>query len=173
MSCMIQSTKFVHGPSCVLKKQLRIPPTAFFYYVSPDLYFIMNSGNNILVMCDAYTPAGNPIPTNKRYNAAKIFSNSKVVSEEPWYGIEEEYTLMQKGGPYYCGVGADKAIGRDIMDAHYKACLYAGIGISGVNGEVTLGQWEFQVGPVEGISTGDQVWVARYLLELRPKTSPG
>uniref|UniRef100_A0A0D3DXK2 glutamine synthetase n=1 Tax=Brassica oleracea var. oleracea TaxID=109376 RepID=A0A0D3DXK2_BRAOL len=151
----------------------RIPPTAFFYYVSPDLYFIMNSGNNILVMCDAYTPAGNPIPTNKRYNAAKIFSNSKVVSEEPWYGIEEEYTLMQKGGPYYCGVGADKAIGRDIMDAHYKACLYAGIGISGVNGEVTLGQWEFQVGPVEGISTGDQVWVARYLLELRPKTSPG
>ncbi|KAH0866312.1 hypothetical protein HID58_083523 [Brassica napus] len=117
------------------------------------------------VMCDAYTPAGNPIPTNKKYNAAKIFSNSKVVSEEPWYGIEEEYTLMQKGGPYYCGVGADKAIGRDIMDAHYKACLYAGIGISDVNGEVTLGQWEFQVGPVEGISTGDQVWVARYLLE--------
>jgi len=37
------------------------------------------------VMCDAYTPVGNPIPTNKKYNAAKIFSNSKVVSEEPWY----------------------------------------------------------------------------------------
>ncbi|CAF2045268.1 unnamed protein product, partial [Brassica rapa] len=129
-----------------------------------DLYFIMNSGNNILVMCDAYTPAGNPIPTNKKHNAAKIFSNSKVASEEPWYGIEEEYTLMQKGGPYYCGVGADKAIGRDIMDAHYKACLYAGIGISGVNGEFMPGQWEFQVGPVEGISAGDQVWVARYLL---------
>ncbi|KAF3599096.1 hypothetical protein F2Q69_00038039 [Brassica cretica] len=117
-------------------------------------------GNNILVMCDAYTPAGNPIPTNKRHNAAKIFSNSKVASEEPWYGIEQEYTLMQKGvnwpigwpvggfpgpqGPYYCGVGADKAIGRDIVDAHYKACLYAGISISGVNGEVMPGQWEFQ-----------------------------
>ena len=69
-------------------------------------------------------------------------------------------------GPYYCGVGADKAIGRDIVDAHYKACLYAGIGISGVNGEVMPGQWEFQVGPVEGISSGDQVWVARYLLEV-------
>nr|VDD60939.1 unnamed protein product [Brassica oleracea] len=158
----------------------RIPPTAFFYYLSPDLYFIMNSGNNILVMCDAYTPAGNPIPTNKKHNAAKIFSNSKVVSEEPCYyflpqyGIEEEYTLMQKGGPYYCGVGADKAIGRDNMDAHYKACLYAGIGISGVNGEVMPGQWEFQVGPVEGISAGDQVWVARYLLELHfdPKPVP-
>ena len=27
------------------------------------------------------------------------------------------------------------------------------------------GQWEFQVGPVEVISSVDQVWVARYLLE--------
>ncbi|KAJ0249177.1 Glutamine synthetase cytosolic isozyme 1-3 [Hirschfeldia incana] len=138
-------------------------------------------GDNILVMCDAYTPAGDPIPTNKRHKAAKIFSHPNVAKEVPWYGIEQEYTLMQKGvnwpigwpvggfpgpqGPYYCGVGADKAIGRDIVDAHYKACLYAGIGISGVNGEVMPGQWEFQVGPVEGISAGDQVWVARYLLE--------
>ncbi|CAH9133559.1 unnamed protein product [Cuscuta epithymum] len=53
-------------------------------------------GNNILVMCDAYTPAGEPIPTNKRHNAAKIFSNPDVLKEEPWYGIEQEYTLLQK-----------------------------------------------------------------------------
>ena len=43
-------------------------------------------------------------------------------------------------GPYYCGIGADKAFGRDIVDAHYKACLYAGINISGINGEVMPGQ---------------------------------
>ena len=43
-------------------------------------------------------------------------------------------------GPYYCGVGADKALGRDIVDSHYKACLYAGINISGINGEVMPGQ---------------------------------
>ncbi|CAL5383802.1 unnamed protein product [Camellia sinensis] len=47
-------------------------------------------------MCDAYTPAGEPIPTNKRYNAEKIFSHPDVVAEEPWYGIEQEYTLLQK-----------------------------------------------------------------------------
>ena len=35
-------------------------------------------------MCDTYTPAGEPIPTNKRFNAAKIFSNPDVVAEEPW-----------------------------------------------------------------------------------------
>ncbi|KAL4330718.1 hypothetical protein AHAS_Ahas13G0428100 [Arachis hypogaea] len=48
-------------------------------------------------------------------------------------------------GPYYCGVGADKAFARDVVDSHYKACLYAGINISGVNGEVMPAQWEFQV----------------------------
>lgn len=138
-------------------------------------------GNNILVMCDAYTPGGEPIPTNKRFNAAKIFNHPDVAAEEPWYGIEQEYTLLQKDinwplgwpvggfpgpqGPYYCGVGADKSFGRDIVDAHYKACIYAGIDISGINGEVMPGQWEFQVGPSVGISSGDQVWVARYLLE--------
>ena len=36
-------------------------------------------------MCDAYTPSGEPIPTNKRFAAEKIFSNPDVASEEPWY----------------------------------------------------------------------------------------
>ncbi|KAJ9682585.1 hypothetical protein PVL29_018496 [Vitis rotundifolia] len=132
-------------------------------------------------MCDAYTPAGEPIPTNKRHNAAKIFSHPDVLAEETWYGIEQEYTLLQNTvkwpigwplggypgpqGPYYCGIGADKAFGRDIVDSHYKACLYAGINISGINGEVMPGQWEFQVGPSVGISAGDELWVARYILE--------
>ena len=49
-------------------------------------------------------------------------------------------------------------------DSHYRACLYAGINVSGINSEVMPGQWEFQVGPCEGITMGDQLWVARYLL---------
>uniref|UniRef100_A0A0E0D5L7 glutamine synthetase n=1 Tax=Oryza meridionalis TaxID=40149 RepID=A0A0E0D5L7_9ORYZ len=43
-------------------------------------------------------------------------------------------------GPYYCAAGADKSYGRDIVDAHYKACLFAGINISGINAEVMPGQ---------------------------------
>ncbi|KAJ6997217.1 glutamine synthetase nodule isozyme-like [Populus alba x Populus x berolinensis] len=123
-------------------------------------------GNNILVMCDAYTPAGEPIPTNKRFNAAQIFSDPVVAAEEPWYGIEQEYTLLQKDinwplgwpvggfpgpqGPYYCAAWADKAFGRDIVDVHYKACLYAGVNISGINGEVMPGQRIAEIAGVGG-----------------------
>ena len=53
---------------------------------------------------------------------------------------------------------------RDLIEAHYRACLYAGINISGINAEVMPSQWEFQVGPCEGISMGDHLWMARYLL---------
>ncbi|XP_004252277.2 glutamine synthetase cytosolic isozyme-like isoform X1 [Solanum lycopersicum] len=137
-------------------------------------------GNHILVMCDAYTPAGEPIPTNKRFNAVKIFSHPEVLAEVPWFGIEQEYTLLQKNlnwplgwpiggyrgpqGPYFCGVGAEKAFGRDIVNSHYKACLYVGVNIGGINAEVMAGQWEFQVGPTVGISPCDDLWVARYIL---------
>lgn len=48
-------------------------------------------------------------------------------------------------GPYYCSAGAGVSIGRDIPEVHYRACLYAGVNISGVNGEVLPSQWEYQV----------------------------
>ncbi|XP_057797726.1 glutamine synthetase cytosolic isozyme 2-like [Salvia miltiorrhiza] len=31
--------------------------------------------------------------------------------------------------------------------------------------KVMPGQWEFQVGPSVGISAGDELWIARYILE--------
>ncbi|KAF5765150.1 putative glutamine synthetase [Helianthus annuus] len=80
--------------------------------------------------------------------------------------------ILKLQGLYYCGAGADKSFGRDILDAHYKACLYAGINISGTNEEVMPGQiyhisnnylhWEFQVGPSVGIEARDHIWCARY-----------
>merc|ERR1712156_334036 len=98
-----------------------------------------------------------------------------------WYGIEQEYTLFEADGvtplgwpqfgspgpqgPYYCGNGARRAYGRQMMEAHYRACLYAGIEISGTNAEVMAGQWEYQVGPCVGIDSGDQLWISRFLLE--------
>lgn len=145
-------------------------------------------GDNILVMCDTYEPpraqpdgtmtALKPIPTNTRAACAEVMEKAK--DQEPWFGIEQEYTLLNavtkwplgwpKGGypapqgPYYCSAGAGVAIGRDIPEVHYRACLYAGVNISGVNGEVLPSQWEYQVGPCEGISMGDHLWMSRYLM---------
>jgi len=67
-------------------------------------------------------------------------------------------------GPYYCSNGQENAFGRNIVEAHYRVCLYAGITISGINAEVMPGQWEFQVGPCVGVDAGDQLVLARYLL---------
>jgi glutamine synthetase len=136
------------------------------------------SEGNILVMCDTYTPAGTPLPTNTRHDADKIFSQD--LASEPWFGIEQEYTLFEKDGftplgwpvggfpgaqgPYYCSAGTDVSFGRNVANAHYKACLYAGINVSGINAEVMPGQWEYQVGPCTGIESGDHMWISRYLL---------
>lgn len=73
---------------------------------------------------------------------------------------------------------------RDIVLAHYKACLYAGVKISGTNAEVMPAQWEFQVGPCAGIEMGDHLWMARFMLNrvaedfgakvsVHPKPMPG
>ena len=136
-------------------------------------------GDNIIVLCECYLPDGTPHKTNSRCRAAAIFD--KDLAAAPWYGLEQEYTLFpvdspiplgwpvggcpKPQGPYYCGVGAEKSFGRDVVDAHYKTCLYAGLKISGINAEVMPGQWEFQIGPAEGIEAGDHMVLARYLLE--------
>jgi glutamine synthetase len=45
------------------------------------------------------------------------------------------------------------------------ACIKAGITISGINAEVSKNQWEFQIGPSEGILAADELMIARFLLE--------
>jgi len=135
-------------------------------------------GDNVLVLCECLSPDMQAIPTNTR-RAAKAGFDQKS-DEEPWFGIEQEYTLFEKDGrtplgwpsggfpgpqgPYYCSAGTDCAFGRSIMEAHYEACLYAGITISGTNAEVMPGQWEYQVGPCQGIDSGDHLWMSRYLM---------
>jgi glutamine synthetase len=133
---------------------------------------------NILVLCDCYNKDGIPIDTNTRYRANEIFK--QVKNQYPWYGLEQEYFLYdlntgkplgwpvngepEAQGKYYCGVGANNVYGRHIIEEHYAFCLKAGLQISGINAEVVLGQWEYQIGPCVGIEAGDQLWMARYIL---------
>ncbi|KAF3407801.1 Glutamine synthetase [Talaromyces pinophilus] len=167
-----------------------IRPVAIF----PDPF---RKGDNILVLCETWDSDGTPNKFNHRHEAAKLMETH--ASQHFWFGLEQEYTLLgpdgwpygwPKGGfpgpqgPYYCGVGTGKVYCRDIVEAHYKACLYAGVNISGINAEVMPAQWEYQVGPCEGIQMGDHLWISRFLLHrvaeefgaqisFHPKPIPG
>jgi len=143
---------------------------------------------HVLVLTDCYTPGDEPILTNHRAKAKAIFDKKPEL--EPWFGIEQEYTLFKQGvplgwprsearsfggptvqlgypgpqGPYYCGVGYDVSFGRKIANMHIRMAMNAGVKISGINAEVMPGQWEFQVGPCTGIESGDHLMMARYVL---------
>ena len=56
-------------------------------------------------------------------------------------------------------------IGRDIVDEHLHLCLEAGLNVEGINAEVMMGQWEFQVFAKGAGNAGDEIWMARYIME--------
>lgn len=167
-------------------------------------------GDNILVLADTYDEpltgsekeCGHPAHFNSRAACAQVMKRAAEMGDDPWFGIEQEYYLldadnnlplgwpdatsrpMGPGETFYCSVGATKCVGRDIVEAHYRACLYAGIKIGGTNSEDEPAQWEYQVGPCSGIDCADDLWMSRYILQricelygvavsFHPKPMPG
>jgi glutamine synthetase len=162
-------------------------------FVCPDP---IRGGDNLLVLCDVGLPDGSAHATNTRAACAEVAA--KFADQEPMFGIEQEYTFFKGGaplgwpeqgfpapqGPYYCGVGGAKMVGREIIEEHTLACMNAGLSIEGTNAEVMMGQWEFQIGVLPPPAIGDQIWMARWLLyriaepykvevSLDPKPMPG
>ncbi|MCB1720229.1 MAG: glutamine synthetase beta-grasp domain-containing protein [Alphaproteobacteria bacterium] len=156
--------------------------------LQPVSYFkdpIRGEGN-FLVMCEVNNPDGSPHESNSRAQLREVL-DAGASKQDPWAGFEQEYTLFPQGhrtplgwpshgypapqGPYYCGVGAEEAFGREVAEAHAELCLDAGLMYYGMNAEVMPGQWEFQIGyrgdnsEDSGVlNMADQVWVARWLL---------
>ena len=141
--------------------------------VKPDP---LRGGDDVLVMCEVLNTDMTPHASNTRAACAETYERYK--DHEPWFGIEQEYTFFKDGRPhgwpvggfpapqggYYCGIGSDEIWGRDVVEAHTRACMDAGIEISGTNAEVMIGQWEFQVGPLGPLEVSDQLWMSRWLL---------
>ncbi len=140
--------------------------------------------NDVLVMCEVFDAEGRPHSTNLRSVLREVM-DAGGDAEQPWIGFEQEYTLFQNGrplgfpeggypapqGPFYCGVGAQNAYGRDIVEAHTRACIDAGLMIYGINAEVMPGQWEFQIGyrgleaeSADPLNVSDHLWIGRWLL---------
>ena len=99
-------------------------------------------------------------------------------SNDYWFGFEQEYFIMDSHkplgwadgepgaqGPYYCGIGASKVAGREVVSDHMIKCIDAEIDITGTNAEVALGQWEYQVFSKGAKNAGDDLWMSRYILE--------
>lgn len=148
--------------------------------------------NSKLVFCEVLNPDGTPHSTNKRRALKKTLSNHNLIENRrkinlPWFGWEQEYTLTHKHdnifeqgegmplgftnskkprpqGDYYCGIGADSVIGRKIVEDHMEKCIETGLDIAGINAEVLIGQWEYQIGPVTALNGADQLWISRYIL---------
>jgi glutamine synthetase len=125
--------------------------------------------NCYLVLCETFNSNGELTKTNHRHKANILFSN--ICEEEAWFGLEQEYFMLSnhnrlcvQDGYSYCGI-AQSNIERNIAEKHLQMCIESNIKISGLNAEVSKGQWEFQIGPCEGIEAGDHLIVARYLLE--------
>lgn len=134
-------------------------------------------GDNVIALCECWNSDGTPNKFNHRHEAQKLFEAH--AASQIWFGLEQEYTLFDMDdkvygwpkagypapqGPYYCGVGTGKVHARYVIESHYRACMHAGLKISGINAEVMPSQWEFQIGPCSGIEMGDQLWIGRYLL---------
>ncbi len=68
-------------------------------------------------------------------------------------------------GMYYCSVGGKNTFGRDFVEEHADLCIDAGLNFEGINQEVASGQWEFQLFAKGAKKAGDEIWIARYLLD--------
>ena len=88
VKCTGSSTNQADGDdSEVILKPVKIVPDPF------------RLGDNLLCLCETINAkTGEPLETNKRAQAAATFSTKEVESEEPWYGIEQEYTLFDPSG---------------------------------------------------------------------------
>ncbi len=165
-----------HRSDCVLKP-VRVYKDPFRTRARSEYLSVLVLNEVMLV------PGDKPHLSNTRARLRELVEKHK--EHEFWFGIEQEYTFMrvadgrplgfpkiggfpEQQGKYYCGVGADRMVGRELVDEHLFACLDADLVFAGINAEVMPGQWEYQIGNGTRISdplqVADDLTIARYFM---------
>lgn len=160
------------------------------------LFFDPFVDNGYVVLTETFIPDPDddtrliPHPTNNRILSRQLLENAQVADQEPWFGIEQEFTLfnsdlqlpyMWNSGHnpygstspelvgqhrYYCAFGGDRSYGRQLVATAAAKALEMGLQISGTNAEVMASQWEIQVGPCRLVEIGDHLLLTRWVLRM-------
>lgn len=145
-----------------------------------------------IVFCEIWITKDEPAEINSRFRCNETMNRLKYDAKtgyrphqahEPWFGIEQEYCVIDdadkpvsydphkydyKTLAVYSTIGprhdVNVGVERELSSRHLLACLYAGVTIGGRDREDGPSQWEFQIGPCEGVTIGDHLYVARYIL---------
>ena len=151
--------------------------------LKPVRLYQTDHNNTVYVLCGVHDSDGNYHESNNRIklSVAGLSCQNEVPGDNEfgfWWGFEQEYFMMaglrptgfppggypKPQGEYYCGIGYENIKHRHLAEAHMHTCLEYGIEITGINAEVALGQWEYQVFARDTVRACDDLWMSRYLL---------
>ena len=136
---------------------------------------------SFIVLCEVMNSDDSAHETNTRANLRERIEETEL--DDMLFSVEQEITLTdpitrgplgwkdyEDGSPppqgeYYCGVGADSVVGRELIENHAMMCSAAGISIPGTNAEVMLSQWEYQLEPKPALEAADNLIVSRFILQ--------
>ena len=145
--------------------------------LEPVRTYQKDGSNHIYVLCEVLNPDGSAHTTNSRARLREM--QSSFEQDEFWWGFEQEYFITKNfiplgfpkegfyprpQGLYYCGVGTNQVVGRELVMEHLQECLDFGIKLTGINAEVAVGQWEYQCFAEDTLKACDDLWFSRYLL---------
>lgn len=133
--------------------------------------------NGYIVLCEVLNADWSPHKSNTRHKLRLLSKNTN--KHNFWFAFEQEYVLTNiqgkplgfptigypnPQGKYYCGIGTENVEGRDVVEEHLDLCLEAGLDITGINAEVMVGQWEYQLMGKDSLKAADDLIFSRYLL---------
>lgn len=114
-------------------------------FIYPD-YF--RKDNNYLVLCETFNLNDQSLLTNIRHksNIFHLINNDKMEDDnEPLFIFTQEYYLS--------------TYNQNIIEEHLQACLYSNLKI------LQVGFGYFKIGPCYGLDAGDQLYMAKHILE--------